>query len=100
MKIIHKTSGEILFEDSSDSFKETLENAVKGKSNLSGVDLSDANLKGVDLKGLNLDGAYLPCVGLPWPDLPWADLSRMGLRRRTSWWGQLLEEIRGLIHKI
>ena len=59
MVIRHKTSGEILFEDSSDSLKETLENAVR-----SGADLTGANLRGADLRGANLTEANLRLADL------------------------------------
>ena len=89
MKILHRYSGEVIFEAEVASMKELVELAVKNKVSLVGVDLSDANLmdaylKDADLSGADLSGADLRGAVLGYADLRDADLRNIVLLRREA----------------
>ena len=69
--------GEIIFthEKENNTFKDTLQEAVK-----SHADLRNADLRGADLRGADLSGAYLSNAYLSNADLSNADLSNADLR--------------------
>jgi hypothetical protein len=80
MKILNRFTGSTIFEDASETMKETVENAIKSgadlsEANLSGADLSWANLSRADLSRANLSGANLSGANLSWVDLSGANLS-------------------------
>ena len=85
MKIEYRLTGVVLFEDDSNSIKETAENAVKKGANLEGADLEGANLiranlRGADLEGADLRGANLIGANLRGANLEGADLRGANLR--------------------
>jgi len=62
MEIKNTCTLEIIFEDDSKTFKETVANAILSKidlrgSNLRGSDLRESNLSGSDISGSNLSGS-------------------------------------------
>ena len=59
MKILHRDTRAVLFEDAARTMRETVEAAVKGGANLAGANLDGANLGGAYLVGANLGRAYL-----------------------------------------
>jgi hypothetical protein len=80
MKILNVFSGEVIFEDSSDSWEVTLNAALKAGANLYGADLYGADLRGADLYGADLRGANLRGADLRGADLYGADLRGANLR--------------------
>ena len=67
MKILHKTTKQVLYESPDNTIKETLYKAVKEKADLreadlQGADLRLADLQGADLQGANLQGAELNAI--------------------------------------
>ncbi len=94
MKILHKISGNVLFESVAETMRETVLDAIKQGANLSGADLSRANLSGADLFGANLSGsdlsgANLSKAALSWANLSWANLSRSDLSGANLSWVNL-----------
>ena len=90
MKITKKITNEIIFEDNSNTIKDSVINAVAKGADLSYADLSYADLRGAnlggaylrdaDLRGANLGGAYLGGADLRGADLRDADLGGAYLR--------------------
>ena len=92
IEIKNRWTGSIIFEYSKENntIKETLLEAVKQKTDLSGAylrgaylrgaDLRGADLRGADLSDANLRGAYLSGAYLRGADLRGADLSDANLR--------------------
>lgn len=74
MKILHKRTGETIFECGCRTLKKCLVEAVKNKVNLSYADLSNANLRGADLSNADLRGAKLWGANLSNADLSNANL--------------------------
>lgn len=74
-RIVHRSTGAVLFEDKSKSIQETLMNAAQRE-----VDLSGANLSGLNLSGVNLEDANLREV-----DLRKTDLRKANLREAVLW---------------
>ncbi len=70
MKIRNRYTGEVIFEDDAKTIRETVENAIKQKS-----DLRRSDLRGSDLSGSNLRGSDLRGSNLSWSDLRGSDLS-------------------------
>ena len=59
MKITKKITNEIIFEDNSNTIKDSVINAVAKGADLRGACLRDADLGDADLRGADLRGAYL-----------------------------------------
>lgn len=59
MKITMGITRETIFEDSSETMRLTVENAVRSGKNLAGANLRGANLRGAKLSGAMLNGAFL-----------------------------------------
>ena len=74
MKILHRDTGAVLFEDDAPTMRETVEAAVKGGANLGRANLGRANLDGANLVGAYLDGAYLGRANLDGANLGRANL--------------------------
>jgi uncharacterized protein YjbI with pentapeptide repeats len=70
MKILHKTTGAILFDGDPSNLR---------GANLSRADLSGADLSGANLRGANLSRANLYCANLSGANLSGADLSGANL---------------------
>ncbi len=91
-KILHRTTGELLFELRCTSLKVALKAAVKAHTNLQGADLQEADLQGAYLGGANLQGANLQEATLQGAYLERANLQEVNLfgafLQRTS-----LEEV-------
>ena len=91
MKILHRDTGAVLFEDAAPTMRETVEAAIKGGANLVGANLVGANLgranldgaylDGANLVGANLDGAYLGRANLVGANLDGANLGGANLGR-------------------
>ena len=85
MKITKKITNEIIFEDNSNTIKDSVINAVAKGEDLRDADLHGANLRyanlryaylsGADLRGADLGGAYLGGADLSGADLRGAYLS-------------------------
>jgi len=75
MKILHRQSGDALYEDSAPTMRKTVEAAVRA-----GADLRDANLGSADLRGADLRGANLRGADLGGADLRGANLGSANLR--------------------
>ena len=75
MKITKKITNEIIFEDNSNTIKDSVINAIN-----SDADLGDADLRGADLRGANLGGADLGGADLRGADLRGAYLRGAYLR--------------------
>ena len=76
ISIKNRFTGTIIFEYSKENntVKDTVLEAVKKKTDLSGADLSSADLRGADLRGANLRGADLRGADLSGASLRGADL--------------------------
>jgi uncharacterized protein YjbI with pentapeptide repeats len=76
VSILSRFNASLLFEYESEenSFKITLQAAVKSGADLYGADLRGANLRDADLRGANLDGADLRGANLDGADLRGANL--------------------------
>jgi uncharacterized protein YjbI with pentapeptide repeats len=74
MKITKKITNEIIFEDNSNTIKDSVINAVAEGTDLRDADLGDAYLRGANLRGANLRGANLRGADLRDADLRGADL--------------------------
>jgi hypothetical protein len=59
MKILHRYTQAVLFEDDSPTMKITLEKAVSKQAYLGGADLGGADLRGADLRGADLSPAII-----------------------------------------
>ena len=57
MKILNRYTGAVIYEDAAETMKETVENAVKAKADMSEADLSGANMSEANLSGANMSGA-------------------------------------------
>ena len=64
MKILHRFTGAVLWEDDSPTMRETLEAAVRARASLNGASLNRASLNGASLIGASLDGASLDGASL------------------------------------
>jgi hypothetical protein len=69
MQIKHRFTDAVLYEDSNETMKETLEKAIQID-----VDLKSANLEGANLKFANLRGANLSVKDPPADNYFWAEL--------------------------
>jgi len=81
MKIMHRDTGAVLFEDGSTTMRETVAAAVSVGANLGGADLDGANLDGANLAGANLAGADLDGANLDGANLAGANLGGANLAR-------------------
>ncbi len=79
-QILHRETGEVLFEAEGLTIRETLFEAYRKKVELHSTDLRGADLRGADLSGLNLSEAFLLAADLHEADLHEADLSKAILR--------------------
>jgi hypothetical protein len=79
MQIKKRVTGEVIFQDTAETMRETVVNAVKQQINLSDAYLSGANLIGAYLSGANLSDAYLIGANLSNANLSGADLSGANL---------------------
>ena len=79
MKIPHRDTGAVLFEDAAPTMRETVAAAVKGRANLVGAYLGRANLVGANLGRANLGRAYLVGANLVGAYLGGANLGRANL---------------------
>jgi hypothetical protein len=75
MKILHKISGTVLYEDDSESMKNCAVAAV-----ISGANLSYADLSYADIRGADLSYAYLSRANLSYADLSGANLRGADIR--------------------
>jgi hypothetical protein len=114
MKIFSRFDNSVLFEDASNSVKETLEAAIAAKAYLSGAYLSGADLSEAYLSGANLSEAYLSeaylfeaylsGANLSGADLSGADLSGANLYRANLYGANLsganLSGVHGLAFQI
>jgi len=66
--------GDVIFTSQAETIKDSLLEAIKSGTNLSGADLSGANLSGADLYGANLSVANLSVANLYGANLSVADL--------------------------
>jgi len=86
MKVLHRATGEVIFESSHETIKGVEEAASKG------ISLKEVSLKGADLEGVDLSEA-----GLRRADLRGADLSTTSLcnayfgKTRISFRGKVVE---------
>jgi hypothetical protein len=87
MKIVHRESGKVLWEDSkveslqfANLYGANLRGANLRGANLRGANLRGADLYGADLRGANLGGANLGGANLGGADLGGADLGGADLR--------------------
>ena len=80
MKILNIHTNNVIFEDDSETLRETISNAIMLGADLSGANLRGANLRGANLRGANLRGADLRGADLSGANLSGADLSGAGLR--------------------
>ena len=80
MKITKKISNEIIFEDNSNTIKDSVINAVAKGADLRDADLREADLSYAYLGGADLRGADLSYADLSDADLRGADLSYAYLR--------------------
>ena len=82
LSILSRFNASLLFEYESEenSFKITLQAAVKSGANLRGANLRGADLDGANLRGANLYGANLRGADLDGADLDGADLRAADLR--------------------
>ena len=85
MKIFNKDDN-IIFEDDSATIRETVENAVKAKADLTGANLAGADLAGANLTGANLKGADLAEADLYKADLTGAYLDGAYLPKANPYW--------------
>ena len=74
MKILHRFSGEVIFEHKSGSWKVVIAAAIKAKADLRFADLSSADLSSADLRSADLSSANLSSADLRFADLRSADL--------------------------
>ncbi len=84
MKISHRLTAAVLYEDGATEIRATLKAAVAsgadlGAANLSGADLGGADLRGAYLRGADLGGADLRGAYLRGADLRGADLGAANL---------------------
>jgi uncharacterized protein YjbI with pentapeptide repeats len=84
MKILHKITGQVLFEHKTKSMKVCIGAAIKAKANLSysnlrGSDLHDSDLSYSNLHGSNLHGSNLSYSNLSGSDLSYSNLSYSNL---------------------
>jgi len=80
--IIKNRNGEVLFVFSKENntLKDTLEEAIRSKTNLRDADIRYANLRDADLRYANLRDANLRGTNLRYADLRYADLRDANLR--------------------
>jgi len=74
MKILHRHTNAVIYEDDAPTMKETVEAAVKAGSDLRGSDLHGSDLHGSDLHGSNLRGSNLCFADLHGSNLRSSDL--------------------------
>ena len=79
MKIKHRYTGAILYEDGAATIKETVEAAVKAEANLTRANLTEADLTRADLTGANLAEANLTRANLAEANLAEANLTGANL---------------------
>jgi uncharacterized protein YjbI with pentapeptide repeats len=79
MIIYHYSNKKILWEDDSQTIKESVEKASLSRASLQGADLQGANLSRADLYGVNLQGADLQGANLSRADLQGANLYGVNL---------------------
>jgi hypothetical protein len=95
MKIVSRyDSSKVIYEDASETMRETVETAVKSMANLSRANLSRANLSWANLTGANLTGADLSWAHLTGADpyganLSWANLTGANLYGANLSWADL-----------
>ena len=75
MKILNRWTLSIIFENEKETLRETLLDALKEGTNLSGADLRGADLRGANLRGADLEGADLEGANLRGANLRGAYLS-------------------------
>ena len=80
MKILSVYTGNVIFEDESDSWEMTLKAAIAAGANLHGANLHGANLRGANLYEANLYGANLYGADLRGTNLYGANLYGADLR--------------------
>jgi uncharacterized protein YjbI with pentapeptide repeats len=85
MRIKHRYTGSVIYQDDSKTFNETVKNAILAKVDLRDCDLSycdlrDCDLRGSNLSGSNLRGSNLSGSNLRGSDLRGSDLSGSDLR--------------------
>lgn len=80
MKILNIHTNNVIFEDDSETLRETISNAIMLGANLIGANLIGANLRGAGLSDADLSGADLRGANLSGADLSGADLSDADLR--------------------
>jgi hypothetical protein len=80
MKILHRFSGEVIFEHKSGSWKVVIAAAVEAKADLRSANLSSADLSSANLSSANLSSADLSSANLSSADLRSANLSSADLR--------------------
>jgi len=83
MKILNRYTNEVVFEDESETIKETVENAVKQGASLDGASLTRASLDGASLTRANLTRANLTRASLDGASLDGANLTRANLTRAS-----------------
>ena len=79
MKILNRYTNEVVFEDESETIKETVENAVKQGASLDGASLTWANLTRASLDGASLTRANLTRANLTRASLDGASLDGASL---------------------
>jgi len=79
MKITHRDTGAVLFEDGLTTMRETVATAVNAGAYLGGAYLGGANLAGANLVWANLAGAYLDGANLAGANLAGANLAGANL---------------------
>ena len=75
MKIYHRNTGAVLYEDAAPTARQTVCAAVEARTDLSSADLRSANLSSADLSSADLGGANLWGAGLSGADLRGANLT-------------------------
>ena len=90
-EIVNRWTGKTIFCVETVSLRFAVESAIKGKANLSGVDLSEANLSEANLSEANLSEANLSEANLSGADLRGADLRGVDLSGADLSWANLSE---------
>jgi len=80
MKILNRWTSEVLYEDSSETRRDTVDAAVRAGANLQDANLQGANLRDADLQGASLQYANLRDANLQGASLQDANLQGANLR--------------------